>query len=407
MTFLAPAGVRLHLTDLGAGIRLGLEKGCASTLVRQLAHAATRDDAWLFSTGRAAMTVALQAIRSAPGLTGRSEVVIPGYTCYSVAAAVQRAGLTPRLCDVDPYTLSLDPDSLQRIDFGRVLAVISANLYGLPNRLLEIENLARANGAFMIDDAAQALGARYMDRAVGAFGDAGLYSFDKGKVITTLQGGALVAGREFRALIVNQLAEASKTTSLTVTLALLAKLAVYVAGLHPSIYDMVRRLPLGLGTTPYDTHFPIRGYSRVLAGVALQQLRRLDSLNEVRRRNAAGLTMALTGCRSIKPVWPLPEARPVFVRYPVLVDARSRQDLITAFEQGGIGATGSYPAALIDVPQVKQLLPQDQAVTPGAREVAGRIVTLPTHGYVPTGLGDRILRIADSLNSSTRVTLEQ
>ena len=145
------------------------------------------------STGRAAMTLAFQAMKRAARDPNRVEVIVPGYTCYSVPAAIERAGLVPRLCDVDPATLSPDLESLADLDFGRVLAIVSANLYGLPNALDDLESLARRHGIFMLDDAAQALGARYQGRPVGSFGDVGLFSFDKGKNITTLQGGVLVS----------------------------------------------------------------------------------------------------------------------------------------------------------------------------------------------------------------------
>src|SRR5690606_13714195 len=109
-------------------------------------------------------------------------------------ASIVRAGLRPRLCDVDPATMGMSPEALERADFSRVLAIVSANLYGLPNALPAIERITRERGVFMLDDAAQALGARIAGRAVGSFGDAGLYSFDKGKIICTIQGGAIVAG---------------------------------------------------------------------------------------------------------------------------------------------------------------------------------------------------------------------
>ena len=96
------------------------------------------------------------------------------------------------VCDIDKETLSYDREQLESIDFDNVLAIVSSSLYGLPNDLSGLEELAQAKGVYLIDDAAQCLGATVRGRPVGGFGDAGILSFDKGKVITSLNGGAIV-----------------------------------------------------------------------------------------------------------------------------------------------------------------------------------------------------------------------
>ena len=179
------------------------------------------------------MTLGLRALQRAAGDPRRVEVIFPGYTCYSVPASVERAGLVPRLCDVDPVTLSPDLESLAGVDFSRVLAVVSANLYGMPNALQDLENLAHTHGFFMLDDAAQALGARHQGRPAGGFGDIGLFSFDKGKNITTLQGGVLVADRGRVSEALDLATAGLQHASLAATLATLCKLPVYSLMLRP------------------------------------------------------------------------------------------------------------------------------------------------------------------------------
>jgi perosamine synthetase len=394
MGFVAPAGIRLSFGDLTRGAFRSLSRAAAEDLAKQLSERAARERAWLVSTGRAAMALAFEAMKRAAGDPRRVEVIFPGYTCYSVPASVERAGLVPRICDVDPTTFNPDFDSLADIDFGRVLAIVSANLYGLPNALQDMEELARKHGIFMLDDAAQALGACYQGRPVGAFGDVGLFSFDKGKNITTLQGGVLVAdpGRLSEALEIARRDVLQASPSATVST--LLKLPVYALMLRPWLYGAVRRLPLGLGLTPYEVDYPIAPFSRSLAGLASVQLERLDEITGIRLRNSARLREALTGVPGISTPRVLPGADPVYPRYPVLVDARKRGGFIAALEQTGIGATASYPSALIDVPEVARRLPADQRPTPGAREVARRIVTLPTHGYCPPDLAQRVSKTA-------------
>jgi perosamine synthetase len=180
------------------------------------------------------------------------------------------------------------------------------------------------------------------------------------------------------------------------TLATLFKLPVYALLLRPRLYGAVRRLPLGLGLTPYETDYPMAPFSRALAGLATLQLDRLGEINGIRIGNAGRLREALADVPGLSTARLLPGAEPVYARYPVFVDPQRRTGLIAAMERAGIGATASYPRALIDVPEVAARLPRDQRPTPGAREVASRIVTLPTHGYSPPDLGRRIAAVASA-----------
>lgn len=396
MSFIAPAGTPLTISDLWRGISPGPSELRLARLRDGLCRVSGRDHASLFSTGRAAMVVAFEAMKRVSTDPRRVEVIIPGYTCYSVPAAVERAGLIPRLCDVDPSTLDLDLDSLAGVDLGRVLGIVSANLYGMPNSLPVIEEFARRHGMFMLDDAAQALGARIGGRFAGGFGDVGLYSFDKGKNITTLQGGALVARRGTLCDAIAAIVDTLPGPSAAGTLVTAAKLAAYSMLLRPRLYGLVRRLPLGLGLTPYETDCPVRAYDRALAGLAALQLERLEAINGTRIGNADKLRRLLSNAGGVAPVMPLNGAEAVYARFPVLAPANARQALIKKLESAGIGATASYPRALIDVPQVVQRMAIDQRLTPGAREVAARIMTLPTHAYSPPNLADRIRDLAES-----------
>ncbi|HEY0687075.1 MAG TPA: DegT/DnrJ/EryC1/StrS family aminotransferase [Steroidobacter sp.] len=395
MGYIAPAGTRVSLTDVLVGLGAGIAPTNAfDRLQGELATRARKPLCRLVASGRAAMTTILQVMHETSADRGRNEVIVPGYTCYSVPASIARAGLKPRLCDIDPGTLSYDLAALERFDFSRVLAIVSANLYGIPNALQDIEALAARHGVFMLDDAAQSLGARLDGRAVGGFGDAGLYSFDKGKNITTIQGGAIVAGQPLAAAMERRW-QALDAASTVETLSLSAKMLVYATLLRPSLYGFVHRLPfLGLGRTAYETRYPIARYSRALASLAERQYRRLDSLNAVRVSNAARLREALGATRGVRTAQLLPGAEPVYARFPIFVsDPARRPGVVTALDRAGIGATTSYPNALADVPEVAAMVPAQDLHTPGARAVANTIVTLPTHGYCPPDLAARAARL--------------
>jgi dTDP-4-amino-4,6-dideoxygalactose transaminase len=398
MSYVAPAGTYMGLADVVGGYSIGLARADGDVaLGEEIARASGAAQAWPIASGRAAMTFLLRAMALARGDATRNEVLIPAYTCYSVPASIERAGLVPRVCDVDPASYGLDITQLERCDFRRVLAIVSANLYGIPNDLTAIERIARENRVYLIDDAAQALGARIDGRAVGTFGDTGLYSFDKGKVICTIQGGVIVT-RETRGALADALraaANALPAPTLAESLMNGIKLPIYVLGLRPFLYGLIRRLPfLGLGRTEYETRFPIARLGRLQTGVARRLLPRVGALNSARRANAEKLGDALAGLPGIELPAITARAEPIFTRFPLrVVDATARARLVEELDRAGIGATMSYPRALVDVPEVADRLGSPVA-TPGARTVASQIVTLPTHGYCPADLGDRVRRIA-------------
>src|SRR6185436_10114869 len=97
-----------------------------------------------------------------------------------------------RLVDLNPETLDFNLDELRRADFTRVLAIVATNLYGLPNDMPAIAAIARDRGVFLIDDAAQSMNASVGGRPCGTWGDAGIFSFDKGKNVPAIDGGIVV-----------------------------------------------------------------------------------------------------------------------------------------------------------------------------------------------------------------------
>lgn len=398
MAFLAPAGTPVPFFRAGmAMLRGAVSEAPRQALARRLAESAGHRYCALFITGRASMIVGLEALRSIERDPSRNEVLIPAYTCYSVPAAVLRAGLKPRLCDVSPETLSFDPETLARADTSRTLAIVSANLYGVPNDLHFLEAFARERGMRLFDDAAQALGASIGGRPVGGFGDIGLYSFDKGKNITSIDGGALVASDPSLTAELESRLLSSGGVSRRHALTSSGKLLAYSLLLRPGLYGIVNRLPLGLGTTPYDDRFPVAGYSQALAAVAELLLKDLDSLRSARTERALRMRSELASSSTLRSLQLLPGAVPAWARLPVFVtDGRLRERIISRLVAAGIGATASYPQPLHRVPEVARHLPQQDLVNPGADQVAATIMTLPTHAYVPLDLGRRVRKIVDA-----------
>lgn len=345
------------------------------------------------STGRAGLSLLLQAMK-ARAAADRVEVIVPAYTCYSVPASVLRAGLVPRPVDVDPATLDYDADALERTDASRAVAILATNLYGLPNDLPRLQAFARRHGAGLVDDAAQAMGAMVGGRPSGTWGDAGLYSFDKGKNVAAIDGGLVVTGDPALAAAVRALVAALPEPPAARRAAHVAKAIAYAGMLHPRLYGVPSRLPgVGLGRTPFTTDIVFDRMDPALAALAVVMLDRLETFTEDRTRHAALLIDRLSISREVAVVRPIAASTPVYLRLPVLVEDASRRDaLIARLQAVGIGATGSYPQALIDVPELRPSLP-DVPATPGARSIASRIVTLPTHSYLSAADVERIAAV--------------
>jgi dTDP-4-amino-4,6-dideoxygalactose transaminase len=336
---------------------------------------------FFLSSGRAALTVLLQAMRQH---VDRREVVVPAYTCFSVASAVARAGLTIRLCDVDPVTLDLDLAALGRLDLARVLAIVPSGLYGLPGDLTALERLARGAGAFLVDDAAQCLGATKDARPCGTFGDAGFYSLGRGKGITTMGGGILVTAREDLARSVTDVVGRLRRPSMLAAGTAIGGALLYSGLLRPSRYWLVDRIPfLELGGSHFDPDFPMTQLSGYQRRLAAQVLPLVDGYNKIRRDHADHLRSGLEGTGGISVPRPVPGASPVYLRFPILTrDTVQRVELLQALRAAGIGASASYPTPIGDIPGIGRHLAADQAPCAAASAIATRILTLPTHPWV-------------------------
>ena len=142
-------------------------------------------------SGTSALMVALQTLRRlAPA---RSEVIVPAYTCPLVALAVAHCGLQLRLCELRADALDLSEPHLRALCSERTLAVLPTHLCGRVADVAMALRCAHAVGAFVVEDAAQALGARVGGQPVGWQGDVGFYSLAVGKGLTTFEGGVLLA----------------------------------------------------------------------------------------------------------------------------------------------------------------------------------------------------------------------
>jgi dTDP-4-amino-4,6-dideoxygalactose transaminase len=126
------------------------------------------------------------------GIGPGAEVITPTYSFFATAGCVTRLGATPVFVDIDPVTFNLDPVAVARAISPRTRAIVPVHLFGLSADLDAIRDLARRAGVAVIEDAAQALGARYHGQPVGGIGTAGCFSFFPSKNLGAFGDGGLV-----------------------------------------------------------------------------------------------------------------------------------------------------------------------------------------------------------------------
>jgi dTDP-4-amino-4,6-dideoxygalactose transaminase len=324
------------------------------------------------SSGKAALTLILEALQS---LCPRREVIIPSYTCYSVPSAVMKAGLNLSLCDIDPKTFDLDLQKLEGTITEETLCVIPSHLFGIPSAMDEITRLARRNGAYVLEDAAQAMGGTDGRKKLGTIGDVGFFSFGRGKNVTCGSGGLIVTNSQSIAGAI-----AVRYANLPVPGILemwkdFLEAALMTMFIHPQAYWFPAGLPfLKLGETVYYKDFPIKKLSGMKAGLLRQWQMRLDQSNGKRVAVSSELSRHIRCPGAVKSEVP-------YLRFPLLVQSREIRDrLLIRSSEGGLGVGRMYPTSINEVPEIRSAF-KDQCF-PGASEVAERLLTLPTHPLV-------------------------
>lgn len=125
------------------------------------------------------------------------EVIVPPFTFISSAWGVSYVGATPKFVDIDPVTFNLDPRKLEAAITPRTKGIVAVHLFGQPAPMDEILAIAAKHHLFVVEDCAQAVGARYKGKPVGSIGDAGTFSFYPTKNLGGCgEGGAFVSKNE-------------------------------------------------------------------------------------------------------------------------------------------------------------------------------------------------------------------
>jgi perosamine synthetase len=147
------------------------------------------DHAVAVSSGTAGLHLALLTL----GVGEGDEVILPSFTFVAVVNAVLQVHATPVLVEIDPVTLNLDPAAVEHAISPRTRAILAVHTFGIPAQMNTLKDLANRHHLALIEDASEAVGARFDGRIAGSFGDLAVLGFYPNKQITTGEGGAVLA----------------------------------------------------------------------------------------------------------------------------------------------------------------------------------------------------------------------
>jgi len=199
--------------------------------------------------GTAALHLALLTLKIGKG----DEVIIPDFTMASPAFAVEYVGAKPVFVDAEKETWNIDINKIEEKITDKTKAIIVVHIYGHPNDMDPIIEIAKKHNLKIIEDAAEAHGATYKGKKVGSFSDIATFSFYANKIITTGEGGMLITDNE-------ELAERARW-------------------LHSLAFDPERRF------IHKEVGYNFR-ISNVIAAIGLAQLEKIEQTIEKKRRVA-------------------------------------------------------------------------------------------------------------------------
>lgn len=394
---LPPTGIEVEWQDFSSGFNSLFHPDSSLLELRSSIQKTFGSPACeMVASGRSALALILFSLKR---LSDRSKVILPAYNCSTVAQSVIKAGLNPVFCDLSQKNLGLDREDLYHLLDDDVLAIIPTHLYGLAQDISDLVELGQDKGFYVIEDAAQSFGARFGDRYVGTLGDAGFFSFGRGKCIPSGHGGVILAGErcaEALAETVNENIEQRQRFDFGSLAAYLG----YSIATQPFSWWFVDRSPFNPADQGMDVEklpaINLQGMSGVQAGIASSIFQRLPKINTLRRAIAHRLVNML-GEFSFIQIPEIPSgANPVFLRLPFIVDQRTTGErLFDSLRKQGLGISKSYFRTL---PELFSGQINTQARDyPNATRLAECLYTLPTHAYVNEDDFENIQRVFENL----------
>jgi perosamine synthetase len=274
-------------------------------LEEMLSRYVGRKYALVFNSG----TSALHAVLLACGIGSGDEVIVPSFTFIATANAPLFVGARPVFADIEPKTYGLDPDDVEKKITRKTKAIMPIHYGGAPCLITELKAIAERHKLLLIEDAAESLGAIVDGRKVGGFGDAAILSFCSNKVVTTGEGGAVV----------------TDSADIYEKLKLIrshgrAETANYFCSTEYMDY-----VALGYNFRMSD----------ITAALGIAQLKKIDRLIDMRRKNAEMLSARLSRVAGIEAPHSPDNFFHVYQMYTIRVkDGKEKRDALSAYLAG-------------------------------------------------------------------------
>jgi dTDP-4-amino-4,6-dideoxygalactose transaminase len=279
-------------------------------------------------------------LHHAMGVQPGDEILVPSHTAFPSIEPMIHRGAKPIFIDIDE-TYCLDVDLLEASITSRTVGILPVHLYGHPANLDGVLAVAKKHGLWVVEDCAQAFGARFNDKRVGSIGVAGAFSFFPSKNLTVMGDGGCITTND---------------TALADRLRMLRNHGRKSKYVHEFV--------------GYNSRF-----NEIQAAIGRIELRYVDKLNEHRRQIAARYTDRLGEVVTTPPekIW----GRAVYHMYVIRSKAR---DALTDYLQGkGIGTGIHYPVANHQQPAITKRYP-DLPKLPKTEAAVRQILSLPIHG---------------------------
>src|SRR5215471_17234006 len=366
---------------------------------KQFANYHYMDRAIATSFGRMGFYYLLCAFDFPPG----SEIIFPAVTFWAVPEMARRAGYKPVFVDVDPLTFNIDSKKIKAAVTDRTRAIVPTHLYGRPCDMTEVLVLAESYKLIVIEDCAQAAGARYRGRLVGTFGNASFFSFQMLKGINTYGGGMVMTNYNH---IGSKVREQANAEPLQTAAALARRFAggfISRIGISPKGYTFWG-FPLQWTASLFGRHdlskyiwerirpldpFPRayrQRYSNAQAILGLRGLARLDEFNSRSRAHAALYTKSLAGCSSVQPAACDDDRENVYYQYCIYVSDAARAS------RRAIRRGVDFESTHVDVCSSLPLFKEYAAVCPGA-ELTAIALQLPVYSRLRDSDVERVLEV--------------
>ncbi len=306
-----------------------------------------------FNSGGSALFALMLAYRFKPG----GEILVPSFTFIGTAYAPLYINAKPVFTDIEQETFGLDPADVKRKITPKTTGIIPIHYGGMPCKIHELKEIAQDNNLLLIEDAAESFGAKYKGKNVGTFGDSAIFSFCHNKIFTTGEGGCVITDDD----------------RIYERLKLVQSYGRVLEGdyfLNPKNLDYIE-----LGH-----NFRLSSMS---AALGISQLKKVDTIIQMRRKNAEYLNKSFKSFDNI--VVPEPPTCNFFSVYQMytirVLDGKLKRDnLMNYLSEKGISSRIYFDP--VHKYSVFKNIVQEDIFLPNTEELTSQVLTLPLYPHM-------------------------